>query len=171
LGQGGKRSLQRFHSCQAQAETLEAGVDRAVSGRGERDERTTLCAAVIKTGQHGFRVEPKPRKLGFDGGGTAVGSAGQALDESQLASFDLGQGCGFGNVLAYFLDRFGSFSRTVGNGFAGLRVFGQVANVRLGNLVDEILATLQVLGDLADVVAIGFEPRFGFGHGRFTMEQ
>jgi len=41
----------------------------------------------------------------------------------------------------------------------------------LGYLVDEILAALQVLGDLVDIVAIGLQARFGLGDSRLAVEQ
>ena len=50
-------------------------------------------------------------------------------------------------------------------------VLGQVAQMGLGYLVEEILAALQVLGDLVDIVARGLQARFGLGDSRLAVEQ
>ena len=118
-----------------------------------------------------MRIEPEPYQLGLGNCRATVSQAGEPLDKCKLPRLDLGQGSGFGQEQADLLDRFARFGLAVRDGFASLLVLGQIAQVCLGHLVDEILTALQIVGNLANIVAIGLEPRFGTGHLGFAIEQ
>src|SRR5690606_17203728 len=97
-------ALERVHPREAQAEALEARVERTVTFGRESLERTAHSDAG--SGDHGPWVEPKFAQRRFRARGALVGETGETLDEGELARFDARESGGFRDRSADLLDGF-----------------------------------------------------------------
>src|SRR5690606_31287900 len=150
---------------EAQAEALEARVERTVTFGRESLERTAHSDAG--SGDHGPWVEPKFAQRRFRARGALVGETGETLDEGELARFDARESGGFRDRSADLLDGFCRLGCAVADAF----VHDRVGRQHLGHFFEELLAALEVAGHLFKVVAIGGYSVFSGRDFSLALEQ